>query len=369
MNNMHALIVDDDKQALDTMGMILEMDDFFVSKTENGQQALDCLTGYENTENTVDFLVLDLEMDTLSGIELLTELRKRGNMIPVMVVTGFASRKNVINLLRQGVFDFLDKPIRMEEFRSHVHRLANEVLNRRKEIAVLPVVTQHRAVSVFDLGNLGFPYTLRRRIDVTSGNHLILANRKRSGYDILLVEAFGADSECFYMTMLIKNYFDKNRTLDTAPQNFLQGLNQVILDGSLKCREVRALLIHLGNAGILEVLPAGYPTRMFFGLGKDQPRFLTFSGLPLGGQATVGQIKFEIPYKPNDKLFVFAENKIASNGEKSLDDTEEFLMAESVLGQGHDSLDEMTDSMWQRIHKEIKNAKVSDGFLLGLTLP
>jgi len=138
MKSIHALLVDDDKAALETMGMILEMDDYRVSTADSGLTALERLENAEENPPGIDFMVVDLDMNNLSGIGLLTEMRKRGHDIPVMVVTGFASKNTVVELLRQGVSDFLDKPIHMEEFRIRVHRLANEALRRRKQSGAGP---------------------------------------------------------------------------------------------------------------------------------------------------------------------------------------------------------------------------------------
>src|SRR5690242_13717724 len=108
MKTIHALLVDDDSQALATMGTILEMDDFVVSTAGSGQSALERLESAEEELPKVDFMVMDLDMANLSGTELLQEMRERGHTQPVMVVTGHASRATVVELLRYGVSDFLD---------------------------------------------------------------------------------------------------------------------------------------------------------------------------------------------------------------------------------------------------------------------
>ena len=132
MSSLHALLVDDDIQALETMGLILEMDNYQVTTAHDGVQALVSLEKGEERQCGMDFLVIDLDMQSLSGIELITEIRKRGYEIPVMVVTGYASKGTVVELLRKGVTDFLDKPIMVEEFRMRVNRLADEALRRRE---------------------------------------------------------------------------------------------------------------------------------------------------------------------------------------------------------------------------------------------
>ncbi|MDB5047348.1 MAG: atoC [Fibrobacteres bacterium] len=357
MKSIHALLVDDDKAALETMGMILEMDDYLVSTAESGQNALERLEYSEENPPSVDFMVVDLDMNNLSGIELLMEMRKRGHDIPVMVVTGFASKNTVVELLRHGVADFLDKPIHVEEFRIRVHRIANEALRRRKESAApiaQPTGPAFRAATVLDLGNLGLPYALCRLLDESPRNKLVMACRKRTSFEILLADVRGSDAESFYVSVLIKTFFDKCRSRELGSMEFLRELNQVILAGALRKQDVGAIFIRIHQAGRrLEIMPAGYPTQWFLGLGEAKPRILSFAGSPLGLVPEPGFTSCEVPFNRGDRLFILSE------GEPN----------ETILSQGLGPVDKMAENIWRELKPEPGDGREQNAFLLGLELP
>jgi CheY-like chemotaxis protein len=375
MSALHAMLVDDDTQALETMGLILEMDNYRVSTVPDGVQALLCLEKGEELQPEVDFLVIDLDMQNLSGIELLAEIRKRGYEIPVMVVTGYASKGTVVELLRKGVTDFLDKPIHVEEFRMRVNRLAEEAIRRRSpgpgQQSRLRTAQPFRASSVLDLSRAGIPYSVRRSIGAEAGSNLVLAERKPHGMDILLAEVEGADSESFYVSVLVKSFFDRWRKDPIGGREFLATLNGVVLGGSLKPKEVRAILLRIHTAEKrVDAYLAGYPCWAFAGLGGHTPKSACLLGEPLGVSKRPGQMVVEFPYTPGDRFFILPGKDAGDSPETG------WLWArlrESILCLQGGNLDELADEIWM----ELGGAGVSDQptiasggeFLLGLELP
>jgi DNA-binding response OmpR family regulator len=373
MKSIHALLVDDDKAALETMAMILEMDEYQVSTAFSGQMALERLESAEGSTPAVDFMVVDLDMSNLSGIELLTEMRRRGHDIPVMVVTGFASKNTVVELLRHGVADFLDKPIHVEEFRIRVHRIANEALRRRKEKPSTdpePIASHFRSSTVLDLGNLGIPYALCRLLDESPQNKVVLAARKRFGYDILLADARGADSESFYVSVLIKTFFDKARSREIPALEFMRELNQVIMAGALRKHAVDALFIRIYQAERrIEILPAGYPCQCFIGLGDSRPQMCSFTGDPLGAVADPGRTVCEMSFDRGDRLFIYSECMEPGFDWDKTNGQEATRLKEAILSHGPATVDRMAESIWRDLKPEAGNCREQDAVLLGLELP
>jgi DNA-binding response OmpR family regulator len=373
MKSIHALLVDDDKAALETMAMILEMDDYQVSTAFSGQSALERLESAESMSPPVDFMVVDLDMSNLSGIELLTEMRRRGHDIPVMVVTGFASKNTVVELLRHGVADFLDKPIHVEEFRIRVHRIANEALRRRKEKPApdpAPIAPPFRSSTVLDLGNLGVPYALCRLLDNSPQNKLILASRKRFGYDILLADARGADSESFYVSVLIKTFFDKTRSREIPGAEFMRELNQVILAGALKKQNVGAIFIRVYQTERrIEILPAGYPCQCFIGLGESRPQMFSFTGDPLGAGSDPGRTLCEMSFDHGDRMFLYSEREEPGFEGGRQNGQESTRLKEAILSLSLGPVDQMAESIWRDLKPEAGHGREQDAVLLGLELP
>ncbi|HUI61168.1 MAG TPA: response regulator transcription factor [Steroidobacteraceae bacterium] len=67
-------------------------------------------------------LVLDVRMPGLSGIELQQQLNLRGAVIPVIFITGHGDIPMAVEAMRQGAFDFLQKPFRDQELIDRIQR-------------------------------------------------------------------------------------------------------------------------------------------------------------------------------------------------------------------------------------------------------
>jgi two-component system response regulator FixJ len=55
-------------------------------------------------------LILDVRMPKISGIEVYRQLRRKGSDIPVIFLTGHAEVATAVGMMREGAFDFLEKP-------------------------------------------------------------------------------------------------------------------------------------------------------------------------------------------------------------------------------------------------------------------
>ncbi|MBU2054733.1 MAG: sigma-54 dependent transcriptional regulator, partial [Proteobacteria bacterium] len=86
-----------------------------------------------------DVVLLDIRMTVMDGIEALTEIRKISPLVPVLIMTAFASVKTAVEALKAGAFDYLTKPLDIEELKiliekalEHYHlRAENLVLKER----------------------------------------------------------------------------------------------------------------------------------------------------------------------------------------------------------------------------------------------
>ena len=117
-------------------------------------------------------LILDVRMPSMSGIELQTELNRRGAIIPVIFISGHGDIPMAVEAIQHGAFDFLQKPFRDQDLIDRVQRaLAADGDNRRalsqrdavrqryesltpREQEVLTLVTQGKANKVM-AGDLG----------------------------------------------------------------------------------------------------------------------------------------------------------------------------------------------------------------------
>ena len=104
------LLVDDDENTRTALSIALGREGYRVLTASNGNEAITALDS-----SPVDFLVTDMMMPGLSGMELLQYARKRHEHVMVIMITGHASVETAIQAMRDGAFDYITKPIKLDE--------------------------------------------------------------------------------------------------------------------------------------------------------------------------------------------------------------------------------------------------------------
>jgi len=97
-------LVDDDRNILTSVSMTLEAEGFTVRTYKDGEEAL-----REITRHPPDLAVLDIKMPRMDGMELLGELRKRGEL-PIIFLTSKDDELDEAMGLRMGADDYIKKP-------------------------------------------------------------------------------------------------------------------------------------------------------------------------------------------------------------------------------------------------------------------
>ena len=116
MDRKHILVVDDERNMLRTLAFILEAADYRVTTAEDGRKAMEKIQAARASKLPIDLLILDIQMPGVTGMELLDDLNCLRIEIPVFVITGYGDKAMVVELLRRGCTEYLDKPFDDEEF-------------------------------------------------------------------------------------------------------------------------------------------------------------------------------------------------------------------------------------------------------------
>ncbi len=117
MAKIRLLLVDDEEEFVNTLAERLELRDFGVTVSHDGESALG-IAG----EESFDAIVLDVMMPGMSGIDVLKQLKAENNPVPVILLTGHGSTKDGIEGMRYGAFDYLMKPIDIEELTAKIRQ-------------------------------------------------------------------------------------------------------------------------------------------------------------------------------------------------------------------------------------------------------
>jgi len=105
------LIVDDEPDMLKLLSMILrEKTSYSVTTTNNPIEALE-LTRSGN----FDLVITDLKMPGLDGLQLLEEVKKRDEDVPVIIITAYGTIDAATEAIEKGGFDFITKPFKKEQ--------------------------------------------------------------------------------------------------------------------------------------------------------------------------------------------------------------------------------------------------------------
>lgn len=140
---MRLLLAEDEKDLNNILTKSLTKNGYSVDSCYNGEEALYYL---ENTE--YDAAILDIMMPGLSGMEVLTKLRKQGKMIPILLLTAKDSISDRVAGLDAGANDYLIKPFAFEELLARIRvmlRLPSQKASNTYKLANLTVdISSHR---------------------------------------------------------------------------------------------------------------------------------------------------------------------------------------------------------------------------------
>jgi two-component system response regulator HydG len=108
------LAVDDDPQLRQLLSTFLKKEGYDALCVASAKAALEAIRAL-NGKREFDVILSDLRMAQMGGIELLKTLRQDVPQIPVIVITGFASVDTALESMRNGAFDYLVKPFKLNE--------------------------------------------------------------------------------------------------------------------------------------------------------------------------------------------------------------------------------------------------------------
>ncbi|MCP4746398.1 MAG: response regulator [Desulfobacteraceae bacterium] len=120
-NKETVLLVDDEESILEVARTYFKSRGYSVLTAGDGRQAVELLWN-----NKVDCCFTDINMPTMDGLEFSDFMRKYDNSVPVVVMTGYPSLDSTIHTLKNGVVDYLIKPINLQQMEMCLRRVMRE---------------------------------------------------------------------------------------------------------------------------------------------------------------------------------------------------------------------------------------------------
>ena len=106
------LIVDDEQSMCQFLSVLMRREGYEVTTANSGRQALQTVE-----EHAPDVVITDLKMPEMDGIQLLEEVKRRDETLPVIIMTAFASQQSAIDALNLGAFQYLEKHAKNDEIK------------------------------------------------------------------------------------------------------------------------------------------------------------------------------------------------------------------------------------------------------------
>ncbi|MBW2093620.1 MAG: sigma-54-dependent Fis family transcriptional regulator [Deltaproteobacteria bacterium] len=116
------LIVDDDAALLSVLRNSFREENYHVTISSNGLDAIE-----KCKANAYDLIITDIMMPGATGLEVLSAAKKINPNTLVILITGFASLETAVRAIREGAYDYITKPFRLEEIRIAVKNALENV--------------------------------------------------------------------------------------------------------------------------------------------------------------------------------------------------------------------------------------------------
>ena len=154
------LLVDDDPMPRETLSTLLQGEGFQVTAAATGEAAEKIL---KEAHPPFDLVITDLVMPGKSGMDVLKTALKMNPSCTVLVLTGFGSVREATEAMEIGAFDFVTKPMQIDQFRNTLRRLMERrtLAHERDELRARVKELTERA----------------ERLETTLGRMEILANQ------------------------------------------------------------------------------------------------------------------------------------------------------------------------------------------------
>jgi DNA-binding NtrC family response regulator len=129
------LVIDDEKSILDLLSVVFEKEGYMVETSLSATRAVELMGNKD-----FDIIISDIKMPRMSGMELLSYVRKNRPDIPIVMITAYGTIKQAVEALKAGAMDYIVKPFDVEELKIIVaqglekKRLKEENLFLKKEL-------------------------------------------------------------------------------------------------------------------------------------------------------------------------------------------------------------------------------------------
>lgn len=222
------LIAEDEKELAKAIKIILEYNNYEVTVTNNGLEALQ-----KTEEENFNCIILDIMMPVMTGLEALKEMRANGTNTPIILLTAKSQVDDKVEGLDAGANDYLTKPFNKDELLARI-RAQTRTIEEKKE--------------KYKIGNILFN---KENSEISNNNVAFRLNNKEC--EIMEILAKNQDRNVSAKE-LNKKIWQNERYKSSAVQMYISYLQEkfVALDANVKINDkngysIEPVLLKKGN--------------------------------------------------------------------------------------------------------------------------
>ncbi len=351
----HILVVEDDRVSRRLFTTVLTKAGFCVTEARDGKEGVEAISGLLAEGAQPDLVLTDIMMPHLSGLELIDEIKRRGIDCPIFAVTAFGEKEVVVELLRRGCADFIEKPVDGREMVQRIRSIFREADRRneaqgperhdrsrsREESRDLSIdgMRSEMDAAATAYRNLTCIRAADHRVGVASFNRPLSGLGGDIGCirsagprcDVLVADVSGHDMGAAFHAVIINTLFSENAAAGHDGETFFRHLNRKLRDGAEAERMATALFLRLdietrkgeavcaGHPPFIRLEPSGWAA------SEDRLR-----GDILGVFDDVAFRPLRFDFHPGDRFFLFTDG-IAGTGRMEGDRGRKTVLGESGL--------------------------------------
>ncbi|HDL60387.1 MAG TPA: sigma-54-dependent Fis family transcriptional regulator [candidate division WOR-3 bacterium] len=174
------LIIEDEGSQRMLLREFLEERGYTVDEAETGEEGIKKVK-----KMAFDVVLIDIRLPDISGIEVLKEIRKINLEIKAIMITAFQDVKLVVESLKNGAFNYLVKPINLEELLINI-RKAQENLRLEREVKVLRTIVRPERLK----GIVAESYAMKQVVDIAirvagSSSTVLITGESGTGKELI----------------------------------------------------------------------------------------------------------------------------------------------------------------------------------------
>jgi len=354
------LIIEDEERARSSTSAILRLAGHQTEVASDGREALNRLLAQRDAGELPDVVLLDLQMPYLTGLELLDRLDEEGITLRTIAVTGFGDRHTVLQLMRRGCHDLLDKPIEPEELLARIER----VRARRRHPAAASAVTHA------DAGPLTVVTRRLARDGGEGGDWWGVASDVHHA-EVLACDTAGTDPGL--RAVLTRAILDESLPRGLGGEALLRLLNRelLVLQDDQAGLAVCALIVDL-EAMVLDVVSAGHLPVLFHPRGDTHPRVIEATAANLRRGDRFGFERRRLPISPGDRIALCTDGVVRAKHDLGSGRGPRFgvpALAQSLAEHREDPLADAVEAAWAANEAFCAGHAEDDRLLLAFDIP